>query len=80
MKSDANLAFRGVLRFFFSLKTCTKLNHEKKRNISFSNWCQPEALGRLGLVVTSSDFCFQNQMDSLFSMVRVKNLPFFLKI
>ena len=29
MKSDANLAFRGVLRFFFSLKTCTKLKHEK---------------------------------------------------
>ena len=52
----------------------------KKRNISFSNWCQPEALGRLRLLVTSSDFCFQNQMDSLFSKARVKNLPFSLEI
>ena len=52
----------------------------KKRNISSSHWCRPEALGKPRLVVTSSNFCFQNQMDSLFSKARVKNLPFFLKI
>ena len=51
----------------------------KKRNIGSSHWCRPEALGKPRLVVTSSNFCFQNQMVLLFSKTWVKNLPFFWK-